>query len=156
MMKELAEYRQKLINRLEQAAAEFRAACLAARQPHEPTEAGGWSVHQIAVHTRDVQELVYDARTCRTLAEDNPAFPNFDSETYLAEHYDPKEPLATLLDGFASGVTSLVKALREMQTEGWSRTSSHETQGGGITLQTWVERGLDHIEEHLKTVKRAV
>jgi hypothetical protein len=38
--------------------------------------------------------------------------------------------------------------------EAWSRTSRHTTFGSGFTLQTWVERDLAHIQEHLKAVKQ--
>jgi hypothetical protein len=153
-MKELTEYRQKLIHRLDEAAMEFRAACLAIKQPYDPLEAGGWSVHQVAVHTRDVDKLVYGMRARRTLAEDNPVFPNFDGESYMIQHYDPEEPLGDVLDGLVAAVQSLIKQLSSMPAEGWSRLSSHETQGIGLTLQTWVERDLEHLEEHLATVKK--
>lgn len=155
-MKGLLEYRVKLMDRLQAAASEFRTACLAARDLYAELEPGGWSVHQVAAHTRDVDKLVYGARARRTLAEDNPVFPNFDGDAYMAAHYDRAEPLPQLLDGFLDSVQSLGKQLREMPPDGWSRLSSHETLGGGITLQTWVERDLAHIEEHLETVKKAL
>ena len=154
-MRELDEYHEKLINRLEEAANEFRAACLAVTTPNQPIEAGGWSVHQVAVHTRDVDQLVYGARARRTLSEDNPAFPNFDGDAYMSQHYDPKEPLGPILDTLVESAQALTKLLREMPSDGWSRVSSHATQGSGLTLQTWVERGLEHMEEHLATVKKA-
>jgi hypothetical protein len=154
-MKELNEYRQKLINRLQEAAREFCEACLAVKDPYAPLEAGGWNVHQVAVHTRDTDKMVYGLRARRTLAEENPEFKNFDGEAYMAAHYDPGESLNQLLQEFNASITSLAEALRGLPDEAWSRPSRHETQGGGLTLQTWVERGLGHIEEHLKTVKKA-
>ena len=154
-MKELLEYRDKLLHRLETASSEFRDACLAARDPYAAVEPGGWSVHQLAAHTRDTDKLVYGARARRTLAEDNPEFANFDGEAYMAAHYDRTEQLPQLLNGFVASVQSLVELLRGIPAEGWSRLSSHETLGGGLTLQTWVERDLEHIEEHLATAKKA-
>jgi hypothetical protein len=88
------------------------------------------------------------------LQEDNPEFPNFDGEAYMREHYDPKESLRSILDGFVTSIESLVEMLRGMPVEGWSRLSRHATQGSGLTLQIWVERGLAHIEEHLATVQK--
>jgi hypothetical protein len=73
----------------------------------------------------------------------------------MTQNYDPREPMQSVLDEFAASVQSLVKQLRDIPADGWSRVSSHETQGEGLTLQTWVERGLDHTEEHLATVKKA-
>lgn len=154
-MKELDEYREKLLKRLGEAAVEFRSACLAVKDISRPVE-GGWNVHQLAVHTRDVDRLVYGARVRRTLQEGNPTFPNFDGDAYMAEHYDPREPLPGVLDGLVISIQSLATLLRETPPAGWSRESSHEIEGAGLTVQTWVERGLHHIEEHLATVKKAM
>ena len=154
-MKELDEYRAKLIERLEQAAEEFRSACLAVKHPEAPVEAGGWNVHQLAVHTRDVDRLVYGERARRTLAQENPLFASFDGDRFMAEHYDPHEPLARVLDGFVGSVRSLTKQLRGMPVGSWTRPARHETLGDSFSLQTWVERDLEHIEEHLATVQQA-
>lgn len=153
-MKELAEYRANLIDRLTTAANDFRAACLAVKDPYAPLEPGGWNVHQIAVHARDVDQLVYGLRARRTALEDNPEFQNFDGEAYMAQHYDPKEPLDEMLDGFVKSVESLAEYLRALPKESWSRESHHATLGSGFTLQAWVERNLAHIQEHLESVKR--
>jgi hypothetical protein len=153
-MKELTEYRKKLVDRLEAAVKEFQKAVPAVKDPYAPIEKDGWNVHQVAVHTRDVDRLVYGLRARRTLAEDNPEFPNFDGEAYMAENYDPNESLPSILDGLSRNVEGLVRNLRGMPDEGWSRTSRHATQGSGLTLQIWVERGLEHLEEHLESVKK--
>jgi hypothetical protein len=152
-MKELTEYRRKLIDKLTEAAAELRAACLAVQDPFAPLE-DGWNVHQIAVHTRDVNSLVYGLRVRRTAQEDDPEFPNFDGNVYLAENYDAGEPLPRLLDDFVESVEALATFLRTLPGAAWSRVSRHTTLGHGLTLQTWVEKGLAHIEEHLDTVKK--
>lgn len=151
-MKELKEYRSRLLERLLGATAEFRAACLAA-DPFAPIE-GGWNAHQIAVHVRDVQRLVYGLRARRTAEEDNPLFENFDGDAYMEAHYNAGEPLEEVLDGLVGDVNALAETLRRLPEEAWSRESRHATLGGGFTLQRWVERSLAHIEEHLKTVKQ--
>lgn len=152
-MKELTEYRANLIERLLSSAREFREACLAVNDPSAPLD-DGWNVHQIAAHTRDVHDLVYDLRARRTVEEDNPEFQNFDGDAYMAEHYDAHEPLRELLDSFVSNVETLTGMLRRLPVEAWSRESRHVTYGGGFTMQTWIERDLAHIEEHLNTVRR--
>jgi hypothetical protein len=153
-MKEILEYRMNLMERLEEAAKAFRAECLAVPNPYMPLEEGGWNVHQIAVHTRDVDKLVYGLRVRRTAMEDNPEFPNFDGEAYMADHYDAKESLSELLDGFVRSVEALIELLRALPPEAWSRVSRHTTLGSGLTLQIWVEKNLGHIEEHLEAVKK--
>lgn len=153
-MKELKAYRENLIERLVSTAREFREACLAASDPFEPLAEDGWNVHQIAVHTRDVNDLVYGMRARRTAEEDDPEFQNFDGDAYMAEHYNAGEPLKDMLDGFVANVEALAGMLRVLPVEAWSRTSRHTTFGSGFTVQTWVERDLAHIHEHLRTVRQ--
>ena len=153
-MKELTEYRRQLIERLGAAAREFRDMCLAVEDAFAPLDEGGWNVHQIAAHTRDVNDLVYGLRARRTAGEDNPEFENFDGDGYMKEHYNKNEPLEELLDGFVENVDSLQEFLRSLPAEAWSRESRHLTLGVGFTLQTWIERNLAHIEEHWESVKK--
>lgn len=153
-MKELNEYRSHLLERLAAATKEFRDACLATKDTHAPLNKGEWNVHQIAAHTRDVNELVYGMRAKRTAQEDNPEFKNFDGDAYMAEHYNTNEPLHEMLDGFVKSVEVLRDFLKALPAEAWSRESRHLTFGDGFTLQTWVERNLAHIEEHLEVIKK--
>jgi DinB family protein len=153
-MKELEEYRINLMEKLEDMAKAFRAECLAVKDPYESLDKDGWNVHQIAVHTRDVNELVYGLRARRTAMEDNPEFQNFDGQAYMAEHYDAKESLTVVLNSFVASVQALVELLRALPVEGWSRMSSHAKLGSGLTLQSWVEKDLAHIKEHWETVKK--
>lgn len=151
-MKELIEYREKLLHRLQEAAKEFCDACRVDEDPHARID-GNWTVHQIASHTRDVQKMVYGARIHQTLKEDIPFFQNFDPDEWMTIHYDPKEPLEKILAEFASDVDSLCGMLTSAPQQVWSRESVHATIGTGLTLQLWVERGLAHIEEHILGVK---
>jgi hypothetical protein len=154
-MNQLLEYRAKLIDRLEASAEEFRQACLAGGDPFKTTGEDNWNTHQLAVHARDVDKVVYGMRIHRTAEEDNPVFQDFDAGQWMSAHYDVDEPLASILDELSASVKETASMLRELSPEAWSRESSHEIYGGGFTLQTWVERGLAHIQEHLETVKKA-
>jgi len=154
-MKELNDYRTQLINKLVSVAKDFRSACLAVKDAYMPLEADNWNVHQVAAHTRDVDKLVYSLRAQRTAQEDNPEFQNFDSDAYTREHYSADESLQEMLDGFVQNVEALAVILHALPPESWSRVSRHVKLGSGFTLQTWVERALAHIEEHLETVQKA-
>ena len=153
-MKELAEYRTNLVQRLEEAAEEFRAECLKVDDPHARLKADGWTVHQVAVHTRDVNELVYGLRARRTAVEENPEFPNFDGVAYMSANYNSREPLDQVLSRLVESVRRLAEFLRALPVEAWSRVSRHTTLGRDLTLQTWVEKDLAHIGEHLETVRK--
>lgn len=151
-MKELMEYRNRLLERWEQAAREFVEACRA-REPYAPLENGEWNAHQIAAHVRDVDRFVYGERVRRTLQENVPLFKDFDADKWMAEHYDKDEPLEKILGELLKSVGGMSQTLRELPPEIWSRESRHESLGGGLTLQLWVERSLAHLEEHLKALK---
>jgi hypothetical protein len=150
-MKELLEYRSSLIDRLVSASQEFRAACLQAGDAFVSLD-GGWNIHQISTHTRDVDKLVYGLRVRRTATEDNPEFQNFDGEAYMTAHYSASEPLNEIVDELVKNVEDLAQLLRNLPPQAWSRESRHVTLGRGFTLQIWVERDLAHIDEHLKTI----
>jgi len=153
-MKELLEYREKLIDRLGAAAREFCAESLLFKDRF--SNAGGdWNVHQVATHVRDVSHFVYGARLRRTLEEENPLFSNFDGDVWMVEHYRSDEALESILEGFSTEMKEICILLKAMPQESWSRLSRHETLGGELTLQLWAERGLAHIEEHLRTLKNA-
>jgi DinB superfamily len=154
-MNQLLEYRAKLIDQLEATTAEFYAACEAVGDPFKSVEEGGWNTHQLAAHVRDVDKVVYGLRARRTIDEDNPRLQNFDTDEWIADYYDADEPLASILDELSASIKEAASTLRGLPREAWSRESCHEIYGSGFTLQTWVERGLAHIKEHLETVKKA-
>ena len=154
MMRELLEYRASLIDRLVAATDEFCSACLAAKDAFASPVEGEWNVHQIAVHVRDVDKLVYGPRARRTAGEDNPEFQLFDGDAYLAEHYSASEPLPEILAELRSNIHELAAWLQKLPVEAWSRESRHATLGHGFTLQSWVERDLAHLEEHMGNVKK--
>lgn len=152
-MRELLEYRTSLIERLVDTAHEFRTACLAAKNAYAPLESGGWNLHQVAAHVRDVDRLAYGLRARRTAVEDSPEFQKFDGDAYMAEHYSASEPLNEILNDLVEHVEDLAEVLRELPAQAWARESRHAMLGEGLALQTWVERDLAHIEEHLETIK---
>ncbi len=153
--KELLSYRSQLIGRLESTAKVFSEACLAVSDPYAPIETDGWNTHQLAAHARDVQIHVYGARVRRTVKEDKPVFPNFDGDAWNAEHYRADEPIVKICEEFLSDVREITSWLEGLPLSAWSRPSRHEVYGE-FTMQTWVERMLAHIVEHLETVKKVM
>jgi hypothetical protein len=153
-MKELLAYRIKMIERLREAAREFRLACEAFDDPYVTVE-GTWTLHQIAAHVRDVNKFIYSARVHQTINENNPEFKSFDADEWMLRHYETEESLIAILDEFTTNVRELCDSLQAQPREAWSRVSKHETMGNELTMQLWVERSLAHIEEHLETLKKA-
>jgi hypothetical protein len=154
-MSQLLEYREKLIERLKQSAEEFSIACQEAPDAFAPLPQSDWNIHQIVTHVTNVQAQVYGARARQTVEVNNPLFQNFDADAWMAEHYDKSKSLNQMLVGFKEQVAAFTGWLHELPREAWTRESHHVTLGSGFTTQTWVERGLAHIEEHLTTVRKA-
>jgi uncharacterized damage-inducible protein DinB len=152
-MEGLIDYRRRLVERLAQAAREFCEACEAG--PSGEAVEGGWSLHQMAAHVRDVDRAVYGARVRRTLQEQEPLFQSFDADAWMEDHYRPDESLREILADFKAGVEDLCALLDAMPQSGWSRLSRHETMGEGLTLQSWVERSLAHVEEHRSGIAKS-
>jgi len=152
-MKELNEYRSRLVEQLGVAAREFRDA-FAKRDPSMKLE-GEWTLHQVASHVRDIDRDVYGARIRRTLQEDNPLFQSIDPDEHLKKNYQQDEPMQKILDELKGNVDALCRDLHAAPMEAWSRVSRHETLGGGLPLQWWVERSLAHIEEHLSPLAKS-
>lgn len=151
-MKELFEYRVKMIERLQEAVQEFRVACEAISDPFTEID-GEWTLHQIASHLRDVDKLIYGPRIRKTQSEDNPEFKSFNADDWMGQHYNKDETLKKILDEFVQNIDDLCDFLKTLPLEAWSRESRHETIGEALTLQLWVERNLQHIEEHLLSIK---
>lgn len=152
--KELKDYRMRLLDRFEQASAEFCTACRAVSSPHAPMVEGGWNVHQLAAHVWDVDLQAYGQRMRRILAEDHPSFENYDADAWFASRYDASVPLETMLREFEARMAEIIPVLRNLPPEAWNRIGQHQVQGD-LSLQTWVERGLAHVEEHLASVRSA-
>lgn len=151
-MKELYEYREKLIARLREATDEVTVLLEKSDDPFAKVN-GEWTAHQIAFHLRGIDQMVYGMRIRRTLSEDNPMFQNFDPEKWMTENYSSDESLNIILNEFSTRMKDLCDLLSQMPQGGWSRLSRHEALGKELTLQLWAERGLAHLEDHLAALK---
>ena len=153
-MKELIEYREKLLARFEEAAKEFCDACRSFKDPFANIT-GERTIHYLASLVRGVDREAYGLRVRRTLNEDDPGFTNFDPQAWMTEHYDRDEPLENILNEFSESIHEMCKLLAKGPQPIWSRLSHHDVLGKELTLQLWAERDLAHIEEHLAALKRA-
>lgn len=151
---ELYEYRSKLLARTVAATREFCTFCRQVDDPHRPLNAEGWSTHQIAAHVRDVDKQVYGKRLRRAVAEEHPTFQNFDGDAWLRENYSANEPLEKILAEFETSIHALVGWLSSLAPTDWSRLTRHEVYGE-FAMQSWAERGLAHIEEHIRVIEAA-
>jgi hypothetical protein len=153
-MKELMEYREKLLARLGAAGDEFCEACRSFADPFAKVDEE-WTAHQIAFHVGGIHREVYGMRVLRTFHEENPMIKNFEPEEWMAANYKRDVALEKILNEFSASIHEICLLLGNAPQSSWSRLSQHEALGKELTLQLWAERGLAHIEEHLTFLKKA-
>jgi hypothetical protein len=147
----VVDYRTRLLEQLMKSADAFCAACRAAKDPYRPLEKDHWNIHRLAQHVRDVNAQSHAPRIQRTLTEHYPSFPKFDADQWAVQHDNADEPLEKILAEFENSIHATVEQLKTQPDDAWSRLGRHEIQGDR-TLQIWVERSLEHIQEHLEIV----
>jgi hypothetical protein len=114
----------------------------------KPRQDGSWNSHQILAHLRDVNREVYLPRLEQIAASSNPLFQEFDGERWMAEHYDPAEPMAALVREFKQQSKQTADWLESLPDETWERPGTHVSLGTH-SFQWWADRMVAHIGEHL-------
>jgi hypothetical protein len=155
-VEELWAYRQRLLERHEAQVTDLRRrlSAWAEDRLRIAPRPGEWSAHQMVFHLRDTEIQAYVARVHRMLAESEPWLPDFDAEAFMAEHYEPTEPIQQIVADIEQARRGLRRALAFDDGKAWSRTGRHPALGGR-TVQTWVERAVLHFDEHLRGLDSA-
>ncbi len=155
-MDELRDYRARLLERLQAQPQELAAAIAAvpAGEWHTRRDSSGVSVHQQAVHLRDLEAHAFLVRLRRVLTEENPTIDPYTSHRWSDAEYRPGEPMETILHEFAAAREEALNLLRGLPPEGWSRSGFHPPSGQR-TAQWWAERMYGHAQEHLLEIGAA-
>jgi hypothetical protein len=150
-MEELVEYRHRLIEHFSTVAGDFerRLEALPSRELHAPWNHAGNSRHWLMAHLQATEENLFLVSIRRILAESRPVMDDFDRLAWMQANYDPQEPIARLLAGYAKIREQELECLRYMASDGWSRIGRHLTWGNR-TLQWWVEKSQAHSVSHLR------
>ena len=145
------EYRQRLLARYAAQADDLRRAVerRTATSVHLPLETGGWSAHQVLAHVRDAEVQAFAPRIRLLVDAENPSLESFDSEAWMAEHYDPQELWESILASLARARGEALARLTDLPPSGWNRSGFHPERGRR-TLQWWVEYAVGHAQEHLR------
>lgn len=114
---------------------------------HRPLKPGEWSPHRVLFHLRAAEAEAYAPRLRWILEHDQPELPDFDEGAWMAEHYDPQEPVQAILQTWQQIRRESARRLDGIPAKAWSRTGRH-IYWGERTLQWWVERSLAHADEH--------
>jgi DinB superfamily len=147
---QLFDYRTRLLARLESQPAEAAAMLAAFPEPewYRPRGPDGRSLHQLAVHVRDVESMAFLPRLRRILNEERPELESFPSHDWTDDDYQPGEPMTHILAGWSQARAEVLDLLPTPAAAAWGRTGFHPPSGQR-TLQWWAERIYDHARQHL-------
>jgi hypothetical protein len=150
-MEELLAYRQNLLTSLEEVVTGLRqaAAAIPAAAWHTPPAPDQPTPHQVLAHLRAIESQAIVVRLRRILDESEPYLPLFDDDGWMAAHYDPNEPVQSILDDYASLRQQELSWLRDIPSAVWNRTARHPWWGVRA-LQWWVEQCLLVARQHLE------
>jgi hypothetical protein len=145
----LTSYRRDLLHSyLAQAESLRRALQDRGSTMQESLEPGGWTPHQVIWHVHAVETQAYLPRLGRLLARDGAELQDFDGNDWMAHHYAADKPWQRLLDDVQAARQEMAARLDAAPVAAWSHMGRHR-YWGSRTLMWWIERSLDHIEEHL-------
>ena len=114
---------------------------------------GGWTARMVAHHLADSEAMSY-TRLRRLIADDDPVVIQGYEEPRWAErlHYDrPIAEAVAVMRAVRAASLTLLDALTEDE---WGRTGTH-TEGGGYSVERWLEIYAAHPHEHAEQIKVA-
>ena len=156
-MEELLAYRQNLLTNLENIVSELHqaAAAIPATAWHASAAPGEFTPHQVLAHLRALESQAIVVRLRRILDECKPHLPLFDDDGWMTAHYDPAEPVQSILDDYTRLRQQELTWLENLSPASWNRTARHPWWGVRA-LQWWVEQSLLVARQHLEQLGRAV
>lgn len=120
-----------------------------------PPREGEWSALETLTHLRDVVVHVQGLRIRRLLYEDAPLFADFDEERYRRESLTRGEMAGDLVDTIVAEQQQLVRLLRPLPDDVWSRQGRHPTLGA-MSIELLAQRVGAHTEEHAAQIAAAL
>ena len=152
-MEELLIYRQRLLDRYADIAAEMgQFSASIPQEDRAATECEGWSLHKTLAHLRDVEAGYFQPLYRRLLSGEDAPAGRYELQAWERQDYDPNEPLETILADLARLHRQEADTLRGLEPQGWNRACRHPVWGER-TLQWWVEQSLAHSTQHLRQLR---
>ncbi len=152
-MEELISYRHELLSALEDdmrviTEAESR---LTAQDWHHQPDGSPFSPHFILAHVRALDTMEFNDQIQHILTEEMPLLALFNDQAWMADHYQPGEPVNQIVEEISHVRQQEVILLRSLLPDSWSRTARHPWWGIH-TLQWWVELQRDYTHQLLMQV----
>jgi len=115
---------------------------------------GEWPAFQVVCHMRDAA-LVYAARFRWIVFDEDPFLPNYNEDNWVAASRDTVDDLPAILDELAASRSDMIRVLRRLPDEAWTRTGRHEVIGP-VALEPYVRHQLAHDRAHLAQLEAAL
>jgi hypothetical protein len=112
---------------------------------------GVWSTLEYGCHVRDVFGL-YRQRLRLMLAEDDPAYPNWDQDAEAVEGRYEEQAAKTVAAELTAAGTALADAFDDVPASDWQRTG-RRSDGASFTIDTFSRYLLHDVVHHLWDVR---
>ncbi len=145
----------QLISHIDSSPARFAAVLsrLEAADSVETTRPGEWSAAEVLAHVRTSQDII-EPRIMAILSRDNPPLPAFDDGVWMQVGRYAFVPVPEALEIMRLKRRELVRVLRSIPLEAWSRTGVHEARGPISVLD--IVRGIaEHEDEHINQIAQS-
>ncbi len=113
---------------------------------------GTWSIQQIVVHLLD-SDLIASERMKRIIAMNNPLLMGYDESAAADQLFYHDQDIAAVCELFRLNRLHTTEILRRLPDEAFARTGIH-SERGKLTLRDFVAGYSDHLENHLKFIRR--
>lgn len=120
-------------------------------QMNEHPVPGTWSIREVICHLADA-EIVYADRMKRVLVESNPTLFEWSPDDSIRDDLCLGRDLQNEMDIIRGVRLQMHSILTGQNIEVWQRTAVH-TAEGPMTLETLLERIIQHIPHHLTFVE---
>jgi hypothetical protein len=111
---------------------------------------GKWSTLEVICHLADF-EIVGADRIKRVIAEDRPTLPDGDENLFAARLAYYSREIEDELQLIESIRASVARILQTLKDDDFARIGNHSA-AGPLTLQQFVERGVNHVRHHVKFI----
>jgi len=116
---------------------------------------GEWSLGEIFCHLRDVDLEVTLPRTQRILQESSPFITAEETDVWADERNYLQEDALNALNGFVEARIRLLRVLRELTPDDWSRPARHAIFGH-TTLSELLVFTVTHDQNHIRQVVKSI
>ena len=129
-------------------------AALSAAQLRAAPAPGQWSANDILAHLRACAD-VWGKSILAMIAQDHPTLRYVSPRTYIRKTKYPELAFGPSLQAFTEQRRELLKALRSLKAEDWSRgaTFTGTTSGREMTIADYVRRLALHENDHCAQIE---